>query len=209
MFAGRIIHKLRHRRGVLCLAVLGSTALFIVLSHGGGVRTAAASSPSPSALARYGVLRRPAASSDAASANLPPAEVSRRQATGDSGLDQRASLDGSNLCVVVSGSATGGKGTYRACNNGGSLEASHQILATGAYSRPPGNATPPTPGAVSLVAGLAPDGVGAVTVTFTDGSSGRALVVDNGFHLMTGGKLKVVKSLSWTDAAGNSYTEGV
>lgn len=210
MSPDHILYRVRRWQvALLVLLAVALVGLFIILSRGDGARSAIASSSSISALEHYQVLRRAATPSDAATADLPPgAQVLRRQATGNSRLSQWISLGGGKVCVTVQGAATGatGQGTYRACNSESRLEASNQLVATSSYSSPPGSPAP-TPGVSSLVAGLAPDGVSAVTVTFDDGSTRTAPVVDNGFHLTISGAPKSVKSFSWVDASGNAHTE--
>lgn len=159
--------------------------------------------PSPNVLAHYSVFSRSQAASDSLPAKAPwAASLSRRQSTRYSGISQWATVDGDTICAV-SETRTSALGPGRVCDEASTLEQDGQILIGGGAS----GSESQTPGVVTYLDGLAPDGVSSINVAFTDGSSQTVPVVENGFQLDLEGKGKVLAHVTWRDASGQTHTQ--
>jgi hypothetical protein len=120
-----------------------------------------------------------------------------------------ATTSSGQLCVVVG--ASGGSG----CVAESALASGTQLLIVGesvgatpsepltqAQIQAENEAGPPPP---QVIAGVAPNGVSTVSVTYSNGTSTTAPVKDNGFEISPGGRSPV--AFSWTDAAGTQHSQ--
>lgn len=170
---------------------------------------------SPTA-AGYSILSRAALASDTPPTDLNEgAYTSREQQTGDPSLRQWITAEGETLCVQINAQEAGSDAEPRACNTVANLQSSQELLVLevgGALPTPPSldgeggesvnksaSHLPP-----SLLAGLAPDGVSEVSVTFADGHVQTIKTADNGFHLYTDNNTPT--KLTWT-ASGVPHTQ--
>lgn len=190
------------RRATALVAVFVALAVGagVAYHESGGASTANSAQVMPSAavIAHFSVLGGPQGADDAlpATAGI-NAAIQRKLETSDPAIEQWASLNGEELCVAVAGPAVGSQGLPSACNTSSAVAEGRELLAVEA-----GGAR----GTSNVIAGLAPDGVPSVTVTFTDGTTATAKVGTNGFHLHTNGKR--LKMLTWTTPAGTYHEEG-
>jgi hypothetical protein len=187
-------------------AVVSATAIYLLQSQR-NLAQSDQTTPSTLALSQYSVLTRAETSADAlpASAGL-IVQVQRSIQTGDGSLRQWITLDGNQICVVVSGGPLVAGNAPSACNSIDTLEADHEILFLGASSGYVSGGASADRRSSSVLAGIAPNDVGTVTVTYADGSTQTANVLDNGFHFETGGQNP--QSISWTTPAGAMHEEG-
>lgn len=200
----------------MAIVLAGAAAIMIVVLGSTTRATAAAATiePSPGALSHYAVFRRGAVASDALPAvNLAQAlafggALTRRAPTTYALYSQWATLEGDNLCVVTrftpTSSPNGAPDTSSACGSVTSLEDNNQLILQASLMGGT-SSTPPTPGLADVISGLAPDGVAAVTLRFTDGSRQRVAVEENTFIYSLGDSAKIVASAEWTGASGAAF----
>jgi hypothetical protein len=140
------------------------------------------------AVSHFSVFAEPASAADALpSGSAYAGGTSRRIAGSMQHFSAWGVLKGGQLCVTVdarSGPASGGPA---ACNSISRLTRPGQILVLGASAG--------TGAAPQVLAGLTPDGVSSVTVSYEDGSTAAVPVKDNGFAVVTGGRTP--RSLRW------------
>lgn len=198
----------RRRRCAVAFLLLTIPGVLFLVSASSPPAHAGTEATPTALLSRYSVFNQPAVAADA----LPTAATerlgfvsARRQPSGYTDVSHWATVRGDEVCVVVA-TAAGFEAPYidGACNDAEYLETHHELLTERAYL---GNsATPPAPGAANLIAGLAPDGVTDVSLSFADGSSAEVPVVDNGFvYRPSDGK--VVAHVSWRTAAGATFEQ--
>lgn len=182
---------------VIALAVGGA----IVLSESAH---SSADTPSANVLAHYSVFNSTQTAADNLPADSPwSASLSRRQATRYAGIDQWATVDRDTICAVSQAAKASTFGPGRTCDEASTLEQDGQLLIGGSAS----GGESQTPGVVTYLYGLAPDGVSSIDVTFTDGSSQTVPVVDNGFQLALEGKGEVLAHVTWVDASGQTHSQ--
>lgn len=203
---------------VVLLAAVCAVTAFLFLAHSGSARSVAhpttkapgsqkAAQPSPAAvnaLSQFGVFSHAAGPAD-----VPPSQagyaggISRRIASTTGSVDAWAVLTGDQLCITVNASSGPAQGGGAACASAQALAAvgQRQFMVLGAGAGPSGS----PPQADQLVVGLVPDGVSAVTVAFTDGSSTTASVINNGFELNTNGRMP--STYTWSSSDGATHTE--
>lgn len=184
------------------VTIVGAAAGIAALAASAGP-SVAASQPTPTA--GYAVFGAPASAADTMPAGLaaeqtPGAEI-RSQPTTRPGLLAWAVAGSGRLCVAESDAGGGSE----ACAGAATVVGDPNALL---YSATAEGTSSADADQVDLVVGLAPDGVGDVTLRFADGTSAEAPVVDNGFQLATG-RLVTISSLSWNDAAGTAHTQEV
>jgi hypothetical protein len=183
------------------LVIALATGAAIVLSESA---RSSADTPSPNVLAHYSVFSSTQTASDSLPADAPwSASLSRRQPTRYPGIDQWATVDRDTICAVSETTHTSTFGPGRICDEASTLEQDGQLLigggATGSESQ--------TPGVVTFLYGLAPDGISSIDVAFTDGSSQTVPVLENGFQLALEGKGKVLAHVTWRDASGQTHSQ--
>ncbi len=194
-----------HRRNLLIALGLSAVAIaagcVIVLSEPAHSSVPA---PSPNVLAHYSVFGSTQTAADSLPSDAPwSASLSRRQSTRYAGIGQWATVDGDTLCAVSATTATSAFGPGRVCDEASTLERDDQLLIGGSAS----GSGSQTPGVVTFLYGLAPDGVSSVDVTFTDGTSQTVPVAENGFQLDLEGKGKVLAHVTWRDASGQTHSQ--
>jgi hypothetical protein len=166
-------------------------------------RSVAADLATPTA--DYAVFSAPAGSSETMPANLLAQQTAgaeiRQQPTTVPGMLAWAVAGDGQLCIAES--TSGGAGS-QACAPAATLTATGDLLYTATAQ---GTASTDSD-QVDLLAGLAPDGVSSVTVSFADAPTVQVPVSDNGFQLQTA-QLVTITSLSWEDAHGVSETQAV
>lgn len=201
---------------VVLLAALGAGLGVALGTTGAAVSTAATvgpTSPSSAVLSHYAVFRRPSSSSDALPPGMQkggpsPAALSRRQPTPYASTSQWATLEGELLCVVASHTfptSPGGVGNgASACITAEHLN--NQLLVLVSKFSPPSTSQEAST-TVTLISGLAPDGVTSVTLSFNDGSQQTVPVQENGFTYDLGESTKVLTSVTWTNPSGQTVTE--
>jgi hypothetical protein len=161
--------------------------------------------PAPGVVSRFGIFARPPAAGTLpvdAGPQAAAAPLARAIATGDPEIAQWATLNGKQACVVVDGSAPGAEGGPTACGDIEAATNASELLTIAASATDEPNQRP---GQAQIIAGLAPDGVDTVTITLANATEHTVAVVDNGFHLITGGNDPV--SLEWTDASGAKHIQ--
>ncbi len=188
------------RRGGL---VLGTVALamagFLILQSG----AARSEQLPPLIAAHFSAFNRADQAADTLPASFPThAGIIRRIDTGQSPSHEWAVVAKDQWCVVnpVGGSA---------CAPIASISDPRGQVLVNAFGSGPGvqaGSTAPPPAKIQTVIGLAPDGVAAVTVDLSDGTSHRVAVLNNGFQLATGGAEP--RGIHWTTADGTSYDLG-
>jgi hypothetical protein len=190
---------------VVSLIVLAGAAgvLFAALAQNGSAtgRIAVA----PGVVSRFGIFARPPAAGTLpadAGPQAAAAPVARAIATGSPEIAQWATLSGKQACVVVDGSAPGAEGGPTACGDIEAATNASELLTIAASAT---NEPNQRPGQAQIIAGLAPDGVNTVTITLANATEHTVAVVDNGFHLLTGGNDPV--SLEWTDTSGAKHMQ--
>jgi hypothetical protein len=191
-------------RVLIPAALVAAATVGVVLAVGAHSSTAAGpAAPSATVVKQFAIFNRASVASDALPAEAGPspaaASVVRRVATGTSSLSQWATLSGNQACVVIDGTAPGAHGAPAAC---GTLEPAHEeseLLTIVA-----GESGPDAP---TVLAGLIEDGVTDVTITLANGTTHTVPVVENGFHLLTGGSEPT--AYSWTSASGAKYTQNL
>jgi hypothetical protein len=159
-------------------------------------------------LHQYSIFGRAVKASNAAlpsSIRFPVGEaVVRRQPSRYAGISHWATVNGDEVCVVVSaaiGSMTA-PDTDAACNSEQYLESHGELLTQSSFVG--GSKTPPATSEANVISGLAPNGVTAVTVNFADGSHAEVPVEDNGFVYTTGSASKRVQGVAWKTATGQA-----
>jgi hypothetical protein len=167
--------------------------------------------------AGYSVFNRLAAANDTPPTDLNEGSyISREIQTGVPSLRQWVTAEGETLCVQINVQESGSDSEPRACDTTANLDSSHQLLVLGVGGGSPSPAslsgdskeavssssapTPPT-----LLAGLAPDAVTQVSVTFADGKVQTIPTQDNGFHVYTDGKMPT--NLTWTTAGNVQHSQ--
>jgi hypothetical protein len=155
-------------------------------------------------VASFTALQRPATSQDDLPSDPGNGTITTARRFADAPYGAWIALEGdSQICVIVALAGT----LPSACDSPASLAQSNQLLITsaGAGYDPPsaGNtgARPPD----QVLAGIAPDGVAAVTIEFSDGSSRTVAVHDNGFETALGSPNPV--GFRWS-THGVEYTQG-
>jgi len=193
----------RHRSRTALLALTGVCALFFALNE----KRASSSQTvaSPGVVAQFSVFGRAAASGD----TLPKdagviAQVIRAVPTHDPTLQQWLTLNGNEACVVIEGQG-GAEGAPSACADMEQPHSADELLMLGASSGAAGSGA--AKGAPSVLAGIAPNGVSAVTVTYVNGDAVSLAVADNAFHTFTHGRAP--DTLTWTTASGVRHSENV
>jgi hypothetical protein len=188
----------RRAASVLAAAALvaaGGAIAFHSLGTTPSARSAQ-STPSPAVIANFSILGREELAGDALpTAAGVDATLQRKITTNSPTFEQWASLNGEEVCVIVSGSAVG-EAAPSACNSSSAIAEGRELLTVESGSER---------GVSSVIAGLAPDGVKAVEVTFTDGTAATAPVAANGFHLLSKGKR--LRHLTWSTPTA-TYHEG-
>jgi hypothetical protein len=194
----------QHRTGVpVALAVLISSALLLMSGKNANSNQMGAS---PHLAGQFAIFSRAPTQADA----LPRdsgvlAQVTRKVATADPYLGQWVTLSGTQACVVVEGTQPGAEGAPSACADLSLPENVGELLLLGAASGRAGSGA--ARGAPSILAGLAPDDVHNVTVSYSDGKAMSVAVLDNGFHVLTQGQEPV--SLSWTTTSGVHHVQNL
>lgn len=193
---------------VAALLIL-TAAVGVVLAERAHVGSAAgAPTPSPQVLSQFAIFGRSPSTSDALPADAGPeaaaASLTKSIATGTGTLSQWATLDGKQACVVINGQDPGAQGAPSACANLEAPKDESELLTIAASE----SNTPNTrAGEAQIVAGLAPDGIDAVTITLATGAKHTVPVLQNGFHLLTGGSNPV--SYEWTAASGAKHVQNM
>lgn len=184
------------------LFLVGCALAAVILTESTSKTQAASpAAPSQAVAKQFGVFARPSSASDVLPADVGPtpatATVVRSIATGTPSLSEWATLAGNRTCVVINGTAPGAVGAPAACAE---LEPPHEegellsiVAGETGYKKP------------TILAGIAPDGVTSVTVTLADGTTHAVPVVENGFHLATGGSEPTV--YEWTSGAGVKHKQ--
>jgi hypothetical protein len=159
-------------------------------------------------LAKFGIFERSSSAADILPADAGPeaaaAPLSRGIDAGTGGLSQWATLNGKQACVVIDGSAPGAQGGPSACSNLEAASDASELLTIAASSSEKPNTRA---GEAQIVAGLAPNGVNTVNITLANGAKHTVPVVQNGFHLLTGGSNPV--SYEWTDGSGTKHVQNM
>lgn len=188
--------------------LIGAVAVTIALAQSGHSSAAGPAAPSSQVLSQFSVWNSASSAADTLPADAGPepatASLTRSIATGSSDLSQWATLNGTQGCVVIEGTAPGAQGAPSACANLETATAANELLtiAAGASNQPYARRLPET-----IVAGLAPNGVDSVTITLANGASHTVPVADNGFHLLTGGSDPV--AYEWTSANGAKHVQNL
>lgn len=151
----------------------------------------------------FSVFARPAAARDALPAGSAyTGGISRRIAGSAQPFSAWGVLRGGQLCVTVDAASGPAAGGPAACNSVGRLTQPGQTLILGAGT---GHGRAP-----QILAGLIPDGVVSVTVSYENGSRAAVPVRNNGFAMATGGQMPRSLRLGCRDrsqpAAGNVIT---
>jgi hypothetical protein len=194
----------RHRMSVaVVLAVLISGALLLMSGKNANSNQIVAS---PGLAAQFAIFSRPATQADA----LPRdsgvlAQVTRRVSTADPFLGQWVTLSGTQACVVIEGTEPGAEGAPSACADLSQPHNVGELLLLGAASGRAGSGA--ARGAPSILAGLAPDDIHNITVSYSDGKAISVAVLDNGFHVLTQGQEPI--SLTWTNTAGVHHVQNL
>jgi hypothetical protein len=191
--------------GAVALAASIVAGLWIGLTPG----HSQSSQPLSPTAAGYSIFSRAAVAGDTPPTDLNEgAYTSREQQTGgDTSLRQWITAEDETLCVQISTQEAGSDAEPRACNTLANLQSSQELLVLGVGGGP---ATPPSlngEGGESvtkaashlpptLLAGLAPDGVSQVSVTFAGGRVQTVKTEDDGFHLYTDNSTPT--NLAWT-----------
>lgn len=158
-----------------CLAL---TPLAVV-SAAPSARATDASYAHAQAAAHFSVFAQPAAAGDALPAGSAySGGTSRRIAGRARSFSAWAILRGSHLCVTVDAGSGPAAGGPTACNSVRQLTRPGQILILAAGT---GSGTAP-----QILAGLIPDGVSSVMISYANGSTAAVPVHDNGFAVDTG-----------------------
>jgi hypothetical protein len=188
------------------LLVVAVGVLLTVSAHSGSAAGPAA--PSTQVLAKFGIFDRSSSAVDTLPADAGPeaaaAPLSRGIATRTGGLSQWATLNGKQACVVIDGSAPAAQGGPSACANLEAASDASELLTIAASASEKPNTRA---GEAQIVAGLAPNGVDAVNITLANGAEHTVPVVENGFHLLTGGSNPV--SYEWTDGSGAKHVQNM
>lgn len=156
--------------------------------------------------AEFGVFGHPAAMADALPTSSAYAgHAARRIARSEGTAAAWALIDGTQVCVTISGTGAAASGPA-ACTSEATLSKPGQLLVLGPGSLPVSG--PPTPAVgprvPQLLVGLAPNGVSTVTVDSVDGNTATVPVVDNGFEISTDGV--ALGELKWSES-GTAYSE--
>jgi len=215
--------KHRGRQAVVAaLLLVGAIVAGIALIGGnaaGPVPAASAAGVVPSKLAlnQYAIFDKPEAAADAIpSYSISPAlatnaAISRRQETAAAGYGQWATLEGDEVCVVnrytPPSSPNGAPDTSRSCNSAAYL-ASHDEILVQASLMGGSSETPPTPGLANVISGIVPNGIAAVSLTFTDGTTATVPVSENGFSVELGQSPKTLADVTWKNSVGKTAAEG-
>lgn len=167
------------------------------------------SSAAPTPTRSYSLFQRPTTSADTLPADsVLPRSGARQIYTGDNAIHQWATVNGDQLCVEVRGLPTNYRAGPTACNSLSTLARADQLLVLGVSvadgpKRLPETPQPPPP--PTALAGVVPDGISAVTVTYADGSQDAAGVSNNGFHVSTHGRMP--SSFAWQTADGTTHRQ--
>jgi len=193
----------RYKPGLLLLAFVGVCALSFALNQKRASSSQAVASSN--VVSRFSVFARPVAPGDA----LPKhagvvAPITRGVPTNDASLQQWLTLNGNEACVVIEGK-DGAEGAPSACADMEQPGSADELLMLGASSGAAGSGA--ARGAPSVLAGIAPNGVSAVTVTYVDGDAVSLAVADNAFHTFTRGRAPAI--LTWTTAGGARHSQNV
>jgi hypothetical protein len=169
--------------------------------------------PATTVVDHYSIFQRTASTSDSLPAGVDEEATvtARRQQADATDIMQWATATGETICVVdryTPASSPNGvrPDTNQSCNQVANLEAEHQLLVQSSLVGGT-SSTPPKPGLANVISGLAPNGVTSVTITFSDGTSLQAPVVENGFSYQIVGEPKAVSDVSWTTATGQHYSQ--
>jgi hypothetical protein len=188
--------------------LMAAAAVAIILAESGHSSAAGPATPVSQVLSQFSVFDGASSAADALPADAGPepaaAPLTRSIATGSADLSQWATLNGNQGCVVIEGTAPGAQGTPASCTDLESATAANELLTIAAASstQPYARKLPET-----IVAGLAPNGVNSVSITLANGASHTVPVVDNGFHLLTGGSDPV--AYEWASADGAKHVQNL
>lgn len=145
----------------------------------------------------FGVFSHPARPGDSLPAQSAYKIGTARQIGASSGpVSAWAVVTGEQICVTVNASTGAAAGGPAACNTPSELAQPNQLLATDAASSGSND---------QVIAGLVPDGVTTVTISFQGGSSVPVAVSNNGFTYSTPSG-RALRGFSWT-ASGMAYAE--
>lgn len=163
---------------------------------------------SESLLTHFSVLSTSAESSaDQLSPVGVVASPTHKIVTDDPSLQQWMAARGDDACVLESDSDVSGDGTSPAYTcaslTSGKVEDELVAMGSGALPHSPGS----RPSGPLVLVGLAPNGVTSVSITYTDGTSDIAPVVDNGFHALSDGRRPA--AFAWTTVDGKTHVQNL
>lgn len=176
-------------------AILGAAALVYLLALGSGTAHSALPAAEEATIAKIAVFQRAAGPADS-----PPSDETtvsglvRRIGEPIAGHEVWGSVTPSDeVCVQLAEGAS-------ACTQPEEFGNKPLIVGGGSVgsSAPTLDAPPPGP---DELAGIAPNSVTSVTVTYANNTSETASVVDNGFYLAAAGRR--VKQFKWTATDGS------
>jgi hypothetical protein len=184
-------------RAATLAAILGAGALVYLLALGGGTAHSALPAAEQATIGRIAAFQRAAGPADS-----PPNDETtvsglvRRIGEPIAGHEVWGSVTPADeVCVQLAEGAS-------ACTQPEQFEGRPLIVGAGSFG--PGAPTPtpdaPPPGPDEL-AGIAPDGVANITVSYANNTSETAPVVDNGFYFDAAGRR--VKQFTWTTTDGS------
>lgn len=178
------------------LLLIGS-AVYLLASS--GQARSQGSAPSQVLLQHFGALSSPSNASDSAASEGVNA-FAHQLTTNDASLQQWIAGRGDSLCVMESDKAVEPDAVSPAfaCDPipADKIESDLLVLGAGGHRGSGGSA---------LLVGLAPDGVSAISITYSDETTETAPVVDNGFHAASAGRQPV--SYRWTSADGKTHVK--
>jgi hypothetical protein len=199
----------RLRRPLVLSLAVAAAAVAVVLLQGTHSDSAAAGPavPSQQVLGQFAIFTSSSSAVDKLPSEAGPtpaaASVVRSIATNSSAISQWATLNGKEACVVIDGT-DGAQGAPSSCADLEAPADESELLTIAASSSDVPNTRA---GAATIVAGLAPNGVSAVTINLANGTAHTAPVVDNGFHLLTGGSEPT--GYVWTTGAGVKHVQNM
>ncbi len=163
---------------------------------------------SESLLTHFSVL---STSAESSADPLSPAGVvaspTHKIVTDDPSLQQWMAARGDDACVLESDSDVSRDGTSPAyaCASLTPGKVENELVVMGAGALPHSAGTRPS-GPLVLV-GLAPNGVTSVLITYSDGTSDIARVLDNGFHALSDGRRPA--AFTWMTVDGKTHVQNL